>query len=394
MQTIIHEFQKELEEHILPFWLNLQDQEFGVHYGSVNYNLVVDKKAPKGGIAVARYLWTFSSAYRVLGDETYLKCAKQAYDFYIKFVLDPEGSGALWLVDYQGKVLDDRKHIYAQAFGIYALSEYYRATQDEEALKHALKLYNIIESIGFNTGNNAYKEEFTRQWVEASNEMLSENGVMAQITYNTHLHILEAYTNLYRVWPDKGLRGRIENLLELFYQKIYNPITGYFKVFFNDRWEEIIDLKSFGHDIEASWLLDEALKVLGNTEEKYQKWILEIAKNIQQSALKSDGSLVNECEKGVNDDTKIWWVHCEAIIGFYNAYEHTLDETFLESIKKVWKFVKVHLIDSRQGGEWLYSVDPQDKPIVREIVEPWKCPYHNSRFCLEIIERVGRNGSH
>lgn len=390
VKEISNQLLVELKEHILPFWIGLQDHEIGGHFGSVDFDLNVDRCAPKGGIAAARYLWTFASAYRILGDETYLQCAKQSYNFFVKKILDPIETGVLWMVDYLGNVLDGRKHIYAQAFGIYALSEYYRVTHDPEALKYAVELYGIIETKGYNILNNAYKEEFTREWEETTNEMLSENGIIAPITYNTHLHILEAYTNLYRVWPDEVLKTRIENLIQVFYTKIYNPLTGHFKVFFNEQWEELIDIISYGHDIEASWLIDEALKVININEEKYVKWVVNIAEKIQKTALQPDGSLINECEKGVNDFTKIWWVHSEAIIGFYNAYEHTKNEKFIESISSIWNFTKEHIIDKRTNGEWYYSLDPNNKPNKRDVVEPWKCPYHNSRFCLEIIERIER----
>lgn len=393
MKEIKSQVQKELQNHILPFWLNLQDKEYGGHYGLVDYDLKTNKEAPKGGIAAARFLWTFSSAYRVLGQEAYLQCAKQAYRFFVDTMIDSIDLGVFWMVDYKGNVLDGRKHIYAQAFGVYALSEYYRVTKDPEALEQAIKLYNLVEVKGYNAFNNAYKEEFTRQWVETNNEMLSENGILAQITYNTHLHILEAYTNLYKVWEDPRLKGRIENLIQLFYNKIYNPITGYFKVFFNDQWEEMIDLLSYGHDIEASWLIDEALKVMNIKDKKYEQWIVNVAKNIQKTALMSNGSLINECEKGVNDCTKIWWVHAEAIIGFYNAYEHTKDKSLLDSLKKVWEYTQQHLIDKRPDGEWYYCLDQEDIPINKNIVEPWKCSYHNARFCLEIIERIERKQS-
>ncbi len=390
MKQVRDEIYKELKNHILPFWLNLQDHENGGHYGAMHYDLAVDKEAPKGGIAAARYLWTFSSAYRILSDEVYLKCAKQAYHFFVDKMIDPIDKGVLWMVDYQGNILDGRKHIYAQAFGIYALSEYYRGVKDPNALKKAIELYEIIETKGFDPSNNAYREEFNQQWEPTNNEMLSENGVIAHITYNTHLHILEAYTNLYRIWPNDTLKARIENLIAIFYVKIYNPATGYFKVFFDQQWEELIDLISYGHDIEASWLIDEALKVLNESKGEKLEWVVEIAKNIQKNALLLDGSMINERENGKEDDTKIWWVHAEALMGFYNAYEHVKDESLLDSTKKVWHFIKNHLIDKRSNGEWYYALNSANEPIVRDIVEPWKCPYHNSRFCLEIIERMER----
>lgn len=390
MNTFVNEFRNELETHILPFWAKLKDDENGGYYGLVDYDLRVHKDAGKGGIATCRQLWAFSAAYRVLKKEAYLQQANHAYRFLTEYVFDHQYKGLYWMVDYKGNPSDDRKHVYAQAFGVYALTEYYRVTQNQEALDYAKQLYKLIETVGFNEETNAYKEEFNRKWEEQSNEMLSENGVIADITMNTHLHVLEAYTNLYRVWEDEQLKGRIANLIDLFYEKVFDKQSKFLQVFFNNHWESIIDLKSYGHDIEASWLIDDALKVTGNNDRKYTQMVIDIAYNIEKNGVLKDGSLAYENENGKIDYTRVWWVQVEAMVGFYNAYEKTKDEKFLKAVERIWDYVKTYMIDSREGGEWYWSVEADDQPTKREIAGPWKCPYHNARFCLEFIERVGK----
>jgi mannobiose 2-epimerase len=383
-----NEIVNELINHILPFWMNLIDKENGGFYGEVRYDLTINKEGNKGGIATARILWTFSSAYNVTKDKVYLEYAKQSYDFLINKVYDSEYKGLYWMLDYKGNVCDSRKHIYTQAFGIYALSEYYKATGEKRSLEIARELYELIETKGYNEVIEAYKEEFDNKWNETDNEMLSENGVIATITTNTHLHVMEAYTNLYRVWDDSELRNKLTKLIYTFYEKIYDKKTKYQKIFFDGNWNSIIDLKSFGHDIEASWLIDEAVKVLNLKDNNISNMIVDIAYNIAENAVMEDGSVINEQEGSKIDFTRVWWVQCEAIVGFFNAYERTHDEKFSEKANNTWKYIKNKIVDKRTGGEWYWSIEPNGEATERNIVEPWKLSYHNSRACLQMIERM------
>ncbi|WP_226670378.1 AGE family epimerase/isomerase [Metabacillus litoralis] len=387
MDKLNKEIKNHLTDHILPFWINLRDDENGGFYGKVNYDLTIDKKAEKGGIAASRFLWSFSAAYRMTKNEEYLQYAHHLYKFLIDKVFDHEHQGLFWLVDYQGNPIEDQKHVYTQSFGVYALSEYYRATNNEEALQYATELFNLIETKGFDSVNNAYKEEFGREWNELPNEKLSENGIIADVTTNTHLHVLEAYTNLYKASPTDEVKKRLINLIEIFYEKIYDKETKYLNVFFDKNWNSLMPLKSYGHDIEASWLIDDALKALGLEEEKYISMVIDIAYNIAETAVVEDGSLVNEQHDDKIDFTRVWWVQAEAMVGFQNAYERTKDEKFLKLIDGLWEYTKNNLVDPREGGEWFWSIEPDGKPTERAVGEPWKTPYHNSRFCLEMIER-------
>lgn len=389
MESLFEHIHKELVEGILPFWLDKIDNEHGGFYGYMDEELVLDKKAPKGGLACARLLWTFSSAYRVLGDEACLVAAHHAYKFLVEHLLDEVHKGIYWLVDFEGHLLDGRKHIYVQAFGVYALSEYYRATGEQGGLEKALELYELIHEKGYDCDAEAYLEEFDREWHQLDNEMLSENGVVADYTYNTHLHVLEAMTNLYRVWPNAELKVRIEKILDVFYQRIYNHETGFFKVFFDRQWSSLIDLISYGHDIESSWLIHEAIKVLAITDEEHP-WMVMVrrpAYGVLGEAMDSLGAMNNEKEKGVLDDKKIWWVQAEAFVGYINMFELTKDEAFLKAAHRVWSFIEKYIVDKREGGEWHAELDSDYKVMDKPVIEPWKLNYHNGRCCLEFVER-------
>jgi len=390
MEKLKQEVEIELTEHILPFWMKLKDEQNGGFYGTVDFDLHTHKQADKGGIVTARFLWTFSAAYRVTKNKVYLEYADHLYDFLVNKVYDNKHLGLYWLVDYQGNPKDTRKHVYTQSFGVYALSEYYRATKNEEALKLAISLFELIEDKGFSKESNAYMEEFDREWNPAPNEMLSENGVLAEITMNTHIHVLEAYTNLYKAWPNQRLKERLNDLLAVHYHKIYDPNTKFLHVFFDKEWNSLLNMKSFGHDIEAAWLMDETIKVLDRHDEAYTKMVVDIAYNIADYAMQDDGSLVNEELNGVVDPTRIWWVQAEAIVGFYNAFERTGDQRFLDLVHGLWEYTKKFIIDERAQGEWYWSVDEQGVPAQRNIGDPWKGSYHNGRFCLEMMERMSK----
>lgn len=380
--------EKELLNHITPFWLKLIDEKNGGFYGEVDYNLQVNKDSIKGGIQTSRILWFFSAQYCATKNEECKKAATHAYKFLRDKLSDNEFYGVYWMVDKEGNPVDTRKHVYCQSFAIYALSEYYKATNEEEALSLAMSLFALIESKGFNKENLAYLEEFDREWNMTPNEMLSENGVIAEITTNTHLHVLEAYTTLYEVTRDAIVGERLKDLIYTFYNKIYDKEEKYLKIFFDNKWNTIIDVKSYGHDIEASWLIDDAYKVLGLKDKNIEKMIIDIAYNIKEQ-IQEDGSLINEAENGVKDFTRVWWVQVEAMIGYLNVYERTQDEELLNIVNNLMTYTMKNIVDHREGAEWYWSREANGNPTERSVIEPWKTPYHNGRFCLEFMKRIG-----
>ena len=384
---MVADIKNHLVNGIIPFWEKLKDTENGGFYGYMGYDLKVDKKAVKGCILNSRILWFFSNAYMLLKDPQLLACADHAYHFMIDKCYDKENGGVFWSVSYDGKVEDSTKHTYNQAFSIYALASYYDASKNKEALDYAYKIYDIIET--HCKDDKGYLEAFTYDFKPESNEKLSENGVIAEKTMNTLLHVFEGYTELLRVTKDKKVADNIRFMLDIFADKVYNPKKHRQEVFFDKDWNTLIDLHSYGHDIETSWLMDRGLKFLDDEKytEKIRPMLLDLADEIYHRAYK-DHSLLNECENGVDNTNRIWWVQAETILGFVNAYQHTDDPKYLEAAEDVWEYIKKYVIDPR-CNEWFWYVDENHKPATEPIVEPWKCPYHNGRMCMEVIERLG-----
>lgn len=383
------EIRDHLVSAIIPFWKGLRDDEYGGYYGYLGYDLKLDKKAEKGCILNSRIMWFFSNAYTLLQDKNLLDEADHGYAFLKDHCIDSENGGIYWSMNYDGTPLDTTKHTYNQAFCIYALSSYYEASGKKEALDLARQIFRIIEEKC--TDDQGYLEAFTRDFKPESNEKLSENGVLAEKTMNTLLHVFEAYTELYRVSKDEDVKKRLEWMMDVFVDKVYNPARRRLEVFFDKNYNSLIDLHSYGHDIETAWLIDRGVEVLG--EEAYRQKMTPITKALTQNIYEVafDGhSLANECERGVVDTNRVWWVQAETIVGFINGYQVDPSRTeYKDAAEAVWQFIKEHVIDPREGSEWFWLVHQDGSPVEGEpIVEPWKCPYHNGRMCMEVIRRV------
>ncbi len=382
-------FAKQMAEHlqgkILPFWMNLIDKEQGGFYGLVKEDLTLKKDAMKGCILNSRILWTFSTAARICKDEAYLPYAKQAYEFMDAF-WDKERGGVYWSVTYDGKPIDTTKHTYCQAFAVYGLAAYYRACGDQEALKKAFALFDIIETKCKDAGG--YGEAFRFDFGPESNEKLSENGVMAGRTMNTLLHVLEAYAELYRASGDERVKKAAQEALDCFLNVMYNRALRRLDVFYDVDFNCIIDLQSYGHDVEASWLMWDAVEAVipENEQAPYRAMCLDLLDSVLERAMTERG-FHNECEKGVVDEKRVWWVQAEAVLGFENAWKLTGDAKYKENVEKVWQFIQDVTIDKREGGEWFAYTTVDGKPLGKPMVDEWKCPYHNGRMCLRVMER-------
>lgn len=388
--TFRDEIKSELVKHIIPFWKGLRDDTYGGYYGMVDYYLNVDKTAPKSCILNSRILWFFSSVCVELKDRSLLPYATHAYEFLMEHCLDTKHGGVYWMLGHDGSPVNMDKHIYAQAFALYALSAYYLASQDEEALKQAQCLYDLIEEKA--ADEFGYLEAFNSEFVLSSNEELSENGVMAARTMNTLLHVLEAYAGLYEANPTPKLEDSMRRILNIFQTRVYNPKQRRLDVFFDENMNSILDIQSYGHDIEASWLLDWAAGLLGDA--KLMGEISNLCSNLVDSAYLNSfkGSCVwNERINGQDDKTRVWWVQAEAMVGFINeAHKHAHEDRYLLASRNIWNYIKSYLIDKRPGSEWFWKLNEAEKPFdEKPIVEPWKCPYHNGRMCLEILRRTG-----
>ena len=385
---MLNEIREHLKNGIIPFWEGLKDEEFGGYYGYMDYDLKLDKKFEKGCILNSRILWFFSSVSRIEGFEKEREYADHAYQFLKEKCLVQECGGVFWSVTYDGKPLDTTKHTYNQAFAIYALSSYYDTTGNEEALEIAKGLQKIIEEKC--TDEFGYLEAFNRNFQPEENDKLSENGVIAEKTMNTLLHVFEAYTEFYRVTKDKFTGDRLRFMLDIFADKVYNPAQKRQEVFFDREWNTLIDLYSYGHDIETSWLIDRGLEVLDDPA--YTAKVAPITKEILANVYKTayrDHSLMNECENGVNDTTRVWWVQAESVVGFLNGYQKDpAEKKYLQAAEDVWDYIKNYMIDKRNGSEWYWCIHEDHTPVEKPIVEPWKCPYHNGCMCIEVIRRM------
>ena len=393
-QALAKQLKQELKDNILPYWINrMQDPERGFH-GRIDGHDRLDENAPKGAIMNARLLWTFASAYRLMkGSEeakTYLEVAQRAKREIVDRFYDADFGGICWSLNPDGTPLDTKKQIYAIAFAIYGLAELNRATGDGEALEYAIKLFNSIEDHSFDAEKGGYFEAFTREWKPIEDMRLSEKDANESKTMNTHLHVLEAYTCLYRVWNNGLLKERLRGLIEVFQQHIIGP-DGHLKLFFDNDWNCGYDTVSYGHDIEASWLIHEAALVLG--DEQILDRMKTLVPSVAGAALEGftpDGSMIYEKHgpEGPADGDRHWWVQAETVVGCFNLWDNFSDPSGMENALMCWEFIKANLID-RENGEWYWSVR-SDGTINRDDDKAgfWKCPYHNGRMCMEILERI------
>lgn len=390
----------ELLGNILPFWSrHVVDRTNGGFYGTVGPNLDVRPESPRASVVNTRVLWTYAAATRLI-DPSWRETADWAFDYVVRRFWDHEHGGLHWMLDFKGTPIDAHKQTYAQAFGIYALTEYHRATGNQVSLDRAKQIYQLIEQHCYDPANKGYFEARGRDWQVLDDMRLSDKDLNCPKSMNTHLHVLEAYTNLIRVWPDEVLKVRHRQLLRVMMEHIVDSTTGHFRLFFDERWNSLSDDVSFGHDIEGSWLLMEAAEVQGDPVllARARELVLLMADVAADQGLDQDGSLFYAADgKGrLTDTTKHWWVQAEAVIGFYNAYELSGDTRFQTASQRVWNYIEDRVVD-RVHGEWharlsregLALSEAEDPEAV--LVGPWKCPYHNARVCYEMLDRLGRS---
>lgn len=380
-------FRTELENNILSFWKDkMVDEEYGGFYGKMDMSNRIHRTADKGAVMIFRVLWTYSAAYRVLGNETYRDMAERAYLYGRDFFMDTVHGGVYWTVDYRGRPADRKKQLYAQAFALYAITEYYRITKEAEALTFAMELFEQIEK-GADRNFGGYVEAFAEDWMPLSDMRLSEKDQNVEKTMNTHLHIMEAYSNLMRIHPVPRVARALKMLVDTFITKIYNSKSGHLGLFFDKNWQKTSNVVSFGHDIEAAWLLQEAVDVLDDSAliERFHPISMALADAASEGLL-SDGSLAYERHNGSIDAERHWWVQAEAVVGFSYMEQLCPQQGFKEKSERVWEYIKDQLVDA-EHGEWYWS-RLADGSINKcdDKAGFWKCPYHNGRMCLELIE--------
>jgi mannobiose 2-epimerase len=394
----LDKYRSELEDelkNILDYWMNntVDEQDSGF-YGKIDNDNNLVPASPKGSVLNARILWSFSAAYNQTPDVKYLKMACRAYQYITKYIIDPEFGGVYWSVDHLGNPLDTKKQVYASAFTIYALSEYYKASGLAEAKEQAITLYKLLVDKSYDKDRTGYLEASTREWQPIEDLRLSAKDANEKKSMNTHLHVLEAFTTLYRVWPDEGLKRQIETLIYNFIDHVIDSQTFHLVLFFDEDWTRKSGTVSYGHDIEGTWLLLEATEAIQDHAllEKIKGLCVEIS-DATINGLDADGGLWYEYQPAANHlvKEKHWWVQAEAMVGFYNTWQLTGDEKYLQLSLNNWNFVKEHIID-KENGEWFWGVYADGGVMKNEDkVGIWKCCYHNSRACIEVINRINRH---
>jgi mannobiose 2-epimerase len=382
--------EQELRGDILPFWMkHTRNAGNGGFYGLIKADMSIGRGASRGALLTSRILWTFSAAYRSYHDPAYLEMATWAYRDLMDHFRDAESGGIFWTITEDGKPLDAHKQIYGQVFGIYALAEYYRATGDKPALAEAISIYNLVEAHAHDRKFGGYLDALDRKWDRLG---IGQRNLLgdAPKSQNSHIHILESYTELLRVWPDSGLLANQRALIDMTVKHIIDPRTHHLILFMKEDWTPIGQQVSYGHDIELSWLLVEAARVVADPALVAQVTpiSLDIARVTLAEGVDPDGGVLSEGGPGGYTDTdKEWWEQAEAVVGFLNAYQLSGDARYLGASRHSWDFIQERFID-RTHGDWINLVKRDGTPYPLPKVSLWKCPYHSGRCCMEVVERV------
>ncbi|MDR0834158.1 MAG: AGE family epimerase/isomerase [Candidatus Symbiothrix sp.] len=389
-----NELKNELTGNILPFWMNnMQDNEHGGFYGEIDGNNVLHPQANKGAVLNARILWTFSAAYRLFQQPEYLAIAERAFQYIQDYFIDKTYGGVYWELDYKGQPVNTKKQTYAQGFALYGFSEFYRATGNEQALELAKDFFFLLETC-HDDELGGYLEAYTQDWKPIEDVRLSDKDANEKKTMNTHLHVLEPYTNLYRIWKDERVEKAQLRLISIFTEQILDKQTHHLNLFFDEHWALKSSAVSYGHDIEAAWLLYEAAEVLG--DERLLNNIKTISLQIADAAaegLQPDGSMIYEFSplsfrrgaEGEKDADRHWWVQAETVVGYMYAYKISGDAAYKEKSERAWRYIQDKIVD-KENGEWFWSRKAAGSiNHVDDKAGFWKCPYHNSRMCMELI---------
>ena len=390
LQELKKQFENELTDNILNYWVKeVFDTKRKTFFGRITNDGQKFQDAPLSAVFTTRVLWTFSAAHRFYPTAIYKKMADEAFRILIETFWDNENGGIYWSVFPDGRPEDTKKQFYAEAFFIYALSEYWLAFKDEKAKQMAISMFMLMEKYAFDPEFGGYIEANTADWKETTDQRLSPKDLDVKKSMNTHLHILEAYTNLYRIHKVEEVEKKVEHLLRVFLDKILDKETGHLILFFDKDWTVRSEIDSYGHDIEATWLMHEAAEVLDKKEiiEEVEHVAIKMSEVAIKEGLAPHGGMYYEKAEGHLQEQFDWWPQAEAVVGFFNTWQITNEDKYLEYAKNSWKFIQDNIVDKKKG-EWFWGVDSNLNPLKTDKVSPWKAPYHNGRMCMEMIRRI------
>lgn len=363
------------------------DEAQGGFVGEVDDNNQVVEGASKGVILNARILWFFSETAQYIDNPAYRACADRAYQYLLQFFRDSEHGGFYWELSATGQPINTKKQVYAQAFVIYALASYYQLTQNQAALDVALATFALVEEKAIDREREGYLEAFTREWGLIEDLRLSDKDLNYPKSQNTHLHVLEAYTRLAIVAPTAVVKNALRYNIEMFDKYMINRENYHLRMFLDLDWKDFSPGFTYGHDIEAAWLIAKALEALGDDDytAKLTPDLLRVAETTAAEGVGEHGQVLDAYDfasKTISPDT-VWWVQAEALVGFLYAYVTNGDEKYLALATAVWEFIKKHQMDLDKG-EWFWLSTLDTHATVKNYkVGFWKCPYHNGRAMIE-----------
>lgn len=347
--------------------------------------------AHRSVVLYTRLLWFFSAAHAHSGSPLCLDLARRAADYVTARFIDPRHGGLFWMVDAAGQPMDRRKQAYAQAFGIYAFATHFAASGERASLESAVALHDVLETHFRDPVGGGYWEARAEDFSPIADMRLSARDLNAPKSMNAHLHALEAYAALYRVHRTTPIAVALEGALGLMIDRIFDPGAGHLRLFFDRDWRSLDRTVSFGHDIEASWLICEAADALGDAawRKRARDAALRLAESALAEAVGPNGELFEERRgDGRVSEKRVWWIEAEGLVGFLNAFALTGDMRYMEAGQCLWRFIQNHQID-REGGEWraLSALDPPANPPEPQ-AGAWKCPYHTGRAMMEMERRA------
>ena len=389
METRSEKFLQEVRENltscILPYWLKLKDPRGGF-YGEVAPDGTILYDAPRGVILNARIIWSFAAAYQALPETPYLVAAVHARDYFLNHFCDHKYGGVYWSVDAAGERLDTKKQLYAQGFAIYGLSELYKVTGDDEVLKNAINLYRVVETYFADKENGGYIEALARDFSPLEDMSLSAHDINADKTMNSHLHVLEAYANLYQVWPDEELKEAVQKLLDLVGTRIMGA-DGHLQLYFRKDWSVMPGGVSYGHDIETSWLALECADALKDIDvvNRVRPWALSMGKAGNEGLLPDGSMRYEKLLDGKYDDSRQWWVQAETVVGNLWLWKYHADPQGADRALAAWNYIRENLVDEKDGEWWWAVLEDGSRDLSQPKVGFWKCPYHNTRMCLQVL---------